>query len=149
MRPCLTTAKRTTNRCRCPMRAGSATTRRLQMRPQVPPVIQSGILNDGKERFCPIRNTSQLVATADVDSRAQPGISQPVFMSVSALLQTTRGRYLLDGQNHCLADIPVSLTNADVHRSIRFTRNRAVQFRLQLLGPWRGDAQDHWRVVPI
>jgi hypothetical protein len=87
------------------------------MRPQLPPVIQSGILNDGKERFCPIRNTSQLVATADVHSRARPGISQPVIMSVFALLQTTRDRYLLDGQNHFLADIPVSLTNADVHRS--------------------------------
>ena len=118
------------------------------MRPQLPPVIQSGILNDGKERFCPIRNTSQLVATA-VDSRAQPGISQSIFIGVSALLQMTRSRYLLDGQNHCLADIPVPLTNADVHRSIRFTRNRAVQFRLQLLQPWRGDAQEHWRVVPI
>ena len=70
-------------------------------------------------------------------------------MSVSALLQTMRGRYLFDGQNHFLADIPVPLTNVDVYRSIRFTRNCAVQFRLQLLGPWRGDAQDHWRVVPI
>jgi hypothetical protein len=36
----------------------------LQIRPQVPPVIQSGILNTGKACFCPSGNTSQLVATA-------------------------------------------------------------------------------------
>jgi hypothetical protein len=61
-----------------------------------------------------------------------------VFLSFPAMrrwivkyfLQARPLRYLFDGQNHCLADILVPLTNADVHRGIRFTRNRAVQFRL-------------------
>src|ERR1700693_1472704 len=89
-----------------------------------------------------------VLSQSDTPSRCknyaqQLAISQPVFISVSDLLQTTRVRYLFDGQNRCLEDILVSLTNADVHRSIRFTGNRAVQFRLQVSAPWRGDTQDH------
>jgi hypothetical protein len=71
-----------------------------------------------------------------------------VFMSLYDLLQTTRFSYFLDGQNHCLADIPVSLTNADVHRSIRFTPDRAVQFLLKLSDPRGSDAHDHRCVIP-
>jgi len=58
----------------------------------------------------------------------------------SDLLPTTTFRYLLDSQNHFLADVLVSLTNADLHRGIRFTLNGAVQFRLRLLGPFGSDA---------
>jgi hypothetical protein len=101
------------------------------MRPQVPPAIQSGILNDGKRALLSYKEHISISG----DRRrglagAQPGISQSILMSVSALLQTARGRYFLDGQNYFLADIPVPLTNVDVYRSIRFTRNCAVQFRL-------------------
>jgi hypothetical protein len=60
--------------------------------------------------------------------------------AIAIAVAMQRFSYLLDGQNHFLPDILVSMAHADVHRSIRLTLNSAVQFRLQLSGPCGIDA---------